>query len=126
MVSSSPIPQPTILHRPLPLFLLLNSPILPPPAQIPARRPALHERPDGAQVALVAQEERLLAAFAPEVDGVRQRVDGLLVAADEAAAEVDALQVVLFRLQVGDLADVVTTGRGQLWVSSSELFKISL
>ena len=71
----------------------------------------------------MAQEERLLAAFAPEVDGVRQRVDGLLVAADEAAAEVDALQVVLFRLQVGDLADVVTTGRGQLWVSSNELFK---
>jgi hypothetical protein len=35
-------------------------------------------------------------------------VNGLLVAADERAAEVDAFQVVFFGLQVGDLADVVT------------------
>jgi hypothetical protein len=31
-----------------------------------------------------------------------------LVAADERAAEVDALQVVFFGLEIGDLADVVT------------------
>jgi hypothetical protein len=35
-------------------------------------------------------------------------VNGLLVAADERAAEVDAFQVMFFGLQVGDLADVVT------------------
>ena len=29
------------------------------------------------------------------------------MAADEAAAKVDVLEIVLFRLQVGDLADVV-------------------
>jgi hypothetical protein len=54
------------------------------------------------------QEKRLLAPFTPEIDGVRQCVDGLLVAAYERAAEVDALQVVFFGLQVGDLANVVT------------------
>jgi hypothetical protein len=42
------------------------------------------------------EEERLLAALAPEVDGVGQSVNGLLVAADERAAEVDALEVVFF------------------------------
>jgi hypothetical protein len=56
----------------------------------------------------VSEEERLLAPFTPEIDGVRQCVNGLLVAADERAAEVDAFQVVFFGLQVGDLADVVT------------------
>jgi len=35
-------------------------------------------------------------------------VDGLMMAADEGSAEVDALEVVFFGLQVGDLADVVT------------------
>jgi hypothetical protein len=42
------------------------------------------------------EEKCLLAAFAPEVDGVRERVNGLLVAADERAAEVNAFEVVLF------------------------------
>lgn len=35
-------------------------------------------------------------------------MNGLLVAADERAAEVDTFEVVFFGLQVGDLADVVT------------------
>lgn len=35
-------------------------------------------------------------------------MDGLMMAADEGSAEVDALEVVFFGLQVGDLADVVT------------------
>ena len=60
------------------------------------------------------EEKCLLAAFAPEVDGVRERVNGLLVAADERAAEVDAFQVVFFGLQVGDLADVVTVKMSEL------------
>lgn len=59
----------------------------------------------------MSEEEGLLAAFTPEIDGVRKRVDGLLVAADERPAEVYSLQVVLFGLQVGDLADVVTVSR---------------
>ena len=59
----------------------------------------------------MSEEKRLLAAFTPEVDGVRQRVNGLLVAADERAAKVDAFEVVFFGLQVGDLADVVTVGK---------------
>ena len=33
---------------------------------------------------------------------------GLLVAADEGATKVDALEIVFLGLQVGDLADVVT------------------
>lgn len=56
----------------------------------------------------MSKEERLLTTFTPEVNGVRKSVDGLLVAADERAAEVDAFEVVFFGLQVGDLADVVT------------------
>ena len=35
-------------------------------------------------------------------------MDGLLVAADEGAAEIDALEIVLLGLEVGDLADIVT------------------
>lgn len=35
-------------------------------------------------------------------------MDGLMMAADEGSAEVDALEVVFFGLEVGDLADVVT------------------
>ena len=60
------------------------------------------------------EEKCLLAAFAPEVDSVRERVNGLLVAADERAAEVNAFEVVLFRLQVGNLADVVTVKMSEL------------
>lgn len=68
----------------------------------------------------MTQKVCLFAAFAPELDGERKGVDGLLVAADKRATEVDALKVVLFRLQVGDLADVVTmvasAGEPPLWV----------
>lgn len=35
-------------------------------------------------------------------------MNGLVVAADEGSAEVDALEIVFFGLEVGDLADVVT------------------
>lgn len=56
----------------------------------------------------MAEEVCLLAALAPELDGERQGMDRLPVAADERAAEVDALEVVLLGLQIRDLADVVT------------------
>lgn len=70
----------------------------------------LEERPDGAEVALVAQEVSLLGAFTPELDGVAEGVHGLGVAADEAAAEVNVGEVVDLALEEGDLADVVTNG----------------
>lgn len=73
------------------------------------------------------KEKRLLAAFTPEVDGIRERVNGLLVAADERAAEVDAFQVVFFGLQVGDLANVVTARRHKLvhgWISDFPHFVV--
>ena len=35
-------------------------------------------------------------------------MNSLLVAADERATEINALQVVFLRLQIGDLTDVVT------------------
>lgn len=35
-------------------------------------------------------------------------MDGLAVAADEAAAEVNVFEIVFFGLEVGDLTDVVT------------------
>ena len=74
---------------------------------------------DGAEEALVSQEERALGALAPEADRVRQRRDGRRVPSDEAAAEVAApsavqqsadvhvVDAVLLRVHVGDLPDVV-------------------
>ena len=50
----------------------------------------------------------LLAAFGPELDGVGQGVDRLAVAADKRAAKVYMLEVVFFRLKIGDLTDVVS------------------
>ena len=72
------------------------------------RRPPLQESTHRAQIAFVAEKIRLFGAFAPELDGEGKGVDGLLVAADEGPTEVDALEIVLFGLQVGDLADVIT------------------
>lgn len=58
----------------------------------------------------MAEEVRLLLALTPELDGVRQRVHRLAVAADERASEIDVLKAVILRLEVCDLADVVTVG----------------
>lgn len=49
-----------------------------------------------------------LGSLGPELDGVRERVHGLTVAADEGAAEINVFELMLFRLQVGDLSDVIT------------------
>lgn len=56
----------------------------------------------------MAKEIGSLGALRPELDGVRERVHGLTVAADEGAAEIDMLELMLFRLQIGYLSDVVT------------------
>lgn len=56
----------------------------------------------------MAQEISLFVPFAPELDGEGEGVDGLAVAADEAAAEVNVFEIVFFGLEVGDLTDVVT------------------
>lgn len=56
----------------------------------------------------MAEKESLLRPLTPELNGEGKRVDSLLMTPDERAAKVDALEVVLFRLEVGDLADVVT------------------
>jgi hypothetical protein len=45
-------------------------------------------------------------------------VDCLAVAADETATKVNVLEVVFFGLEVGDLTNVVTIGRGQ-WIVNS-------
>lgn len=55
----------------------------------------------------MAQEVCLLRAFAPEVDGKRQRVDRLPVATDEGTTKVYPLQIVLLGLEVCDLSNVV-------------------
>ena len=67
------------------------------------------------------QEISLLTAAGPVLDGIRQCVHGLVVATDEGAAKVDALEgflVVLIALvlgvEVGDLADVVADGEQEL------------
>lgn len=86
----------------------------------------LEEGADGAEVALVAQEEGALLAVAPEPDRVRERVHGLPVPADEGAAEVDVREPVLLGLQICDLADVVavcactcvSTDEIQIWNGS--------
>lgn len=64
----------------------------------PIARLAFQERAHCAQIALMSQEIRLFLAFGPEFDGVRKRVHGLSMAADEGAAKVDVLQVVLLGL----------------------------
>lgn len=56
----------------------------------------------------MAEKERLLTSFTPKFDSERQRMDRLLMSSDERAAEVNALQVMLLRLEISDLADVVT------------------
>ena len=79
-----------------------------PPPPIPGL--SLEERAYGAQVSLVAEEIGFFGALGPEIDGVGEGLDGLAVAADEGAAEVDVGEGVLFALEVGDLADVVAGG----------------
>ena len=56
----------------------------------------------------MTQEISLFVSFTPEFDGEGEGVDGLAVAADEAAAEVNVFEIVFFGLEVGDLTDVVT------------------
>lgn len=56
----------------------------------------------------MAEEIRFLGTMGPEPDGEGQGTHGLAVAVDEGAAEIDAFQAVLFGLERGDLADVVT------------------
>lgn len=58
----------------------------------------------------MAEEVSLLLAIAPELDGVRQRVHCLAVAADEGTAKVDVLEAVILRLEVCDLTNVVAAG----------------
>ena len=65
----------------------------------------------GAKIALVAEEVCLLRTFGPEVDGIRQGLDGLSMTSDEGTAKVDMLQMMLLTLQVSDLANIVTDGR---------------
>lgn len=56
----------------------------------------------------MAQEVGLFLALGPEADGVGEGVHGLSMASNERAAKVDVFDLVFFRLEVGDLADVVT------------------
>lgn len=44
------------------------------------------------------EEVCLLRAFTPELDGIRQSVDSLAMTTDEAAAEINVLEIVFFRL----------------------------
>ena len=80
-----------------------------PPPPVPGL--AFQKRAHGAQITLMAQEIRAFVPPGPELDGVGEGVHGLAVAADEGAAEVNVLRRVFFRLQVGDLADVVAMER---------------
>lgn len=103
---NNPLPPslPPHLSPPPPLLKAI-----PPP---PISRLPLEKGTDGAQIALVAQKIGALVAAGPEFDGVGERVHRLAVAADEGAAEVDVRQRVLFRLEVGDLSDVVAVAEG--------------
>jgi hypothetical protein len=55
----------------------------------PVLRLASDEGANGAEIALVAQEIRLLLALGPEADGVRESIHGLPVASNERATKVD-------------------------------------
>eukprot|EP00955_Chlamydomonas_euryale_P108058 365815-Chlamydomonas_euryale.AAC.7 len=67
----------------------------------------LQERPDGAEEALVAQKHCGHLALRPETDRVRDRLHCVRVAADEKAAEEDALDVVPHCVEVRELANIV-------------------
>ena len=60
------------------------------------------------QVSLMTKEISLLLALGPEIDGIRERLDGLAVAADEGAAKVDAFEDMFFALKIGDLTNIIT------------------
>lgn len=55
----------------------------------------------------MAQEVCLLLALGPETDGVGECVHRLAVPPYEGPSKVNMLDLVLFRLQVGNLTDVV-------------------
>ena len=74
----------------------------------PIRRLPLQEGSYRTKIAFVSKEICLLQALTPELDGEGQRVDGLLVPADEGATEVDMGKGVDAALEVGDLANVIT------------------
>ena len=73
----------------------------------PVCRLSAQKRPYGSDVALVAEEVCLLLPLGPEPDGVGEGVHSLAVSADERPAKVDVLDLVLFRLEIGDLSDIV-------------------
>lgn len=56
------------------------------------------------------EEIRLFRALTPELDGVRQGVDSLPVSANEAASEIDVLEIMFLGLEVSDLSNVVSDG----------------
>jgi hypothetical protein len=58
----------------------------------------------------MSEEERLFGSFTPKFDRKRESMDRLAMTTDKRSAEVYSLKVVLFGLEVGDLADVVTMG----------------
>lgn len=74
----------------------------------PVGRLAFDKSANCAKVSFVPQEESLLCAFTPKLDGERERMDRLLMSSNERPAEVDSFQVVPFGLQERDLSDVVT------------------
>lgn len=89
-------------------------PLLPPKTVLfktipspPVPRLTLQKGAHRSQIAFVAKEIGSLGALRPELNGIRERVHGLTVATDEGAAEINVLKLMLFRLQVGDLSDVI-------------------
>lgn len=74
----------------------------------PVGRLAFDKSAHCAKVSFVPQEESLLCAFTPKLDGERERMYRLLMAPNKRSAEVDSFQVVPFGLQERDLSDVVT------------------
>jgi hypothetical protein len=62
---------------------------------------------DCAEIALVSQKVCLFLALGPELDGIGEGVHSLAMATDKRAPEINVLQPVLLRLEIGDLADVI-------------------
>lgn len=48
-----------------------------------------------------------LRTLGPELDGVGERVHGLTVSADERTTKIYMFELMLFRLEIGNLSDVV-------------------
>jgi hypothetical protein len=84
----------------------------------PVLRLPFQEGAHGPEIPFVSKKICLLCTFGPEFDSVGESIHCLPVASDEGSPKVNVFEVVLLRLQVGDLADVITAAVRRLLLAA--------